>query len=189
MGEQPRSRECKKGRAESEAETEEKAGTDNSSVTRRSTRVRQASGSCWITAAALIATFSNDPGSYEQALSSQHWKHCRSAVNKELASLKDHKTWILVARPAQHNAVTSKWIFKLKNEWKSDGSFQASYKTRLVARGFSQTGGINYFETFSPVVKLTKIRALLLIVASQNLHLNHMDVGTTFLIRRGGVQQ
>ena len=50
-----------------------------------------------------------------------------------------------------------------------------------MVKGYSQRKGIDYAEIFSPVVKLTSIRILLCIVASENLHLEQMDVKTTFL--------
>ena len=68
-------------------------------------------------------------------------------------------------------------MFRIKTE--PDG--KRRFKARLVVKRYSQRKGIDYAEIFSPVVKLTSIRILLSIVASENLHLEQMDVKTTFL--------
>ena len=68
-------------------------------------------------------------------------------------------------------------MFRIKT--KPDG--KRRFKARLVVKGYSQRKGIDYAEIFSPIVKLTSIRILLSVVASENLHLEQMDVKTTFL--------
>ena len=68
-------------------------------------------------------------------------------------------------------------MFRIKTE--PDG--KRRFKARLVVKGYSQRKGIDYAEIFYPVVKLTSIRILLSIVASENLHLEQMDAKTTFL--------
>ena len=67
--------------------------------------------------------------------------------------------------PANKNPVGCKWIFKVKRH--SDGSI-ARHKVRLVARGFSQELGLDYGETFSPVVKPTTIKLVLALAAYFN---------------------
>ena len=81
--------------------------------------------------------------------------------------------------PNGRNIVGCKCIFKLK--YASLGVDAPRYKTRLVAKGFSQKEGINYHEVFSPVVKHTSIRTLLALVALFDLELEQMDVKITFL--------
>ncbi|MCH82631.1 retrovirus-related Pol polyprotein from transposon TNT 1-94, partial [Trifolium medium] len=75
-------------------------------------------------------------------------------------------------------AIGCKWVFKLKLN--VDGTVER-YKERLVAKGFTQTEGLDYLETFSHVVKITNIRILMAITASQNWPLFQLDVNTTFL--------
>ena len=67
-------------------------------------------------------------------------------------------------------------MFRIKTE--PDG--KRRFKARSVFKGYSQRKGIDYAEIFSHVVKLTSIRILLSIVASENLHLEKMDVKITF---------
>ena len=68
-------------------------------------------------------------------------------------------------------------MFRIKTE--IDGNRR--FKARLVIKGYLQRKGIDYAEIFSPVVKLTSTRILLSVVASENLHLEQMDVKTAFL--------
>jgi len=84
----------------------------------------------------------------------------------------------LVPWPPGANVVTAKWIFKHK--YHSDGSL-ARHKARWVVRGFSQQHGIDYDETFSPVVKPGTIRTVLSIAASHHWPIHQLDVKNAFL--------
>jgi hypothetical protein len=70
----------------------------------------------------------------------------------------------------------NKWVYKLKEE---DGE-QKWYKARLVVKGFAQKKDIYFDEMFSPIVKMTSIRTILSLVAVEDLHLEQLDVKTTF---------
>ena len=87
------------------------------------------------------------PASHRTALSEPAW---RSAMEDEFDALQRNQTWTLVPRPPGTNIVGSKWIFKTK--FRPDGSVD-KHKARLVARGFTQQYGIDYYDTFSHVVK------------------------------------
>jgi hypothetical protein len=80
-------------------------------------------------------------------------------------ALISNSIWTLVPKPAGANIVTGKWIFKHKFHF--DGSL-ARYKAHWVLRGYSQCPGIDFDETFSPVVKPTTIRIVLSIAVSQS---------------------
>ena len=79
------------------------------------------------------------------------------------ALLKNHM-WDMVPRPPHTNLVTGKWIFKHK--LKADGSLER-YKARWVLRGFTQRPGVDFDETFSPVVKPATVRTVLSLALSR----------------------
>nr|XP_019071110.1 uncharacterized protein LOC109121087 [Solanum lycopersicum] len=91
----------------------------------------------------------------KKARKSPHWL---AAMQEEIDALHTNKTWIFVPKSPCINLVVSKWMFKTK--LKVDGTIDR-YKARLVARGFSHLEGIDFEETFSPVVKATTIRVVL----------------------------
>jgi Reverse transcriptase (RNA-dependent DNA polymerase) len=74
--------------------------------------------------------------------------------------------------------VGCKWVYKIK--YKNDGSIDR-HKARLIAKGYTQTYGIDYQETFAPVAKMNTIRILLSIAVNQNWTLHQMDVKNTCL--------
>ena len=74
-------------------------------------------------------------------------------------------TWCLVSRPAGANVVIGKWIFQHK--FNANGTL-TRYKARWVLRGFTQQAGVDYGETFSPIVKQATVRTVLSIAAGQS---------------------
>jgi hypothetical protein len=84
---------------------------------------------------------------------------------EEIQASDDNNTWDLVCLPAGKKAVGCKWVFAVKVN--ADGSVNR-LKTRLVAKGYTQTYSIYYSKTFSPVAKLTSVRLFISLAASQN---------------------
>ncbi|GJU84592.1 putative RNA-directed DNA polymerase [Tanacetum coccineum] len=125
----------------------------------------------------LLLTENGEPESYSESLSSKEFVQWNKAINEEMVSLEKNQTWSLVRLSAGKKALQSKWVFKVKEE--HDG--KKRYKDRLVVKGFQHKQGVHYNEIFSPVVKMTTIRLVLSIVAAENLHLEQLDVKTTFL--------
>jgi histone deacetylase 1/2 len=96
----------------------------------------------------------------------------------EYNGLMQNKTWHLVPPVKGRNIIDSKWVFKVKR--KADGTLD-KYKARLVAKGFKQRYGINYEDTFIPVIKMSTIRAILSIAISKGWGLRQLDVQNAFL--------
>jgi histone deacetylase 1/2 len=101
------------------------------------------------------------PTSVRAALHDPNW---HAAMQLEFDALLTNNTWILQDHPRGARIITGKWVFKHK--WKPDGSLDR-YKARWVVRSFNQRPGIDFGETFSPVVKPTTIRTVLTLVASK----------------------
>jgi hypothetical protein len=84
----------------------------------------------------------------------------------------------LVPRPPRANVITDKWIFKHK--LKVDDSLDR-YKAHWVLRGFTQHPGVDYDETFNPIVKSATIRTLLTLAVSRGSPVHQLDVTNAFL--------
>lgn len=120
----------------------------------------------------------HDPTSVHDAMTRNDNQKWQEAMIEEYNSLLENKVWMLVDKPKDQNIVSSKWVFKLKRG--ADGESNR-YKARLVARGFTQQEGVDYDETFSPVVRRETIRILFGLAAKLNLEISHLDVKTAFL--------
>jgi len=116
-----------------------------------------------------------EPSTYKEASGVPEWQ---SAMSEELAALDRTGTWEIVPLPPHAVPITCKWVFKIKT--KSDGSLER-YKARLVARGFQQTQGRDYDETFAPVAHMTTVRTMIAVAASCSWTISQMDVKNAFL--------
>lgn len=99
-------------------------------------------------------------------------------MQEEYQSIMNNRVWEIVPRLSDKSVVTSKWIYKIKHV--VDGSID-KYKERLIPRGFSQKGGIDYEEKFAPTTRHTTIRSLVSLAATMGWNIHQMDVNTTFL--------
>jgi hypothetical protein len=116
-----------------------------------------------------------EPTCFEEAIQKKEWV---DAMIEEYQSIIKNDVWEIVPRPKNKDAVSSKWIYKIKHT--ADGSIE-KHKARFVARGFSQKEGIDYEETFAPVAKYTSIRTIIALAAKMKWKLHQMDVKITFL--------
>ncbi|KAL4291205.1 hypothetical protein GQ457_14G013760 [Hibiscus cannabinus] len=115
------------------------------------------------------------PTNVDEALKHPRW---RQVVQVELDALEKIATWTLTTLPPGKKAVGCKWIFVIK--YNSNGSIRR-YKARLVTKGFTQTHGIDYIETFAPVAKLNTVRVLLSLAVNLDWNLHQMDVKNAFI--------
>ena len=99
-------------------------------------------------------------------------------MEKEMETLRLNKVWELVERPPDRKIIGSKCIFMRKVD--AEGAVER-YKTGLVAQGFTQKFGLDYEETFSPVVCFESDRCVVALGAQHKLQLYQMDVSTAFL--------
>jgi hypothetical protein len=101
-------------------------------------------------------------------------------MQAEIKALEANNTWTFVPLPSNKTLIGCKWVYKIKHN--SDGSIER-YKAQLVAKGFTQCEGLDYFETFSPVAKLSTVRCLLALAVIKGWHLHQLDVNNAFLHR------
>ena len=119
-----------------------------------------------------------EPQTYKEAVASPEAPLWKEAINSEVESILQNHTWELVDLPPGNKLIGYKWIFKRK--FKTDGSID-KYKARLVAKGYRQKEGLDYFDTYSPVSRITSIRMLIAIASLYSMEIHQMDVKTAFL--------
>ncbi len=105
-------------------------------------------------------------------------KELGGTSDKKMVTLDVNATWELVALPKDKKAIGCKWVYKVKHN--ADG-FVSKYKVRLVAKGYAQTYGIDYEETYSLVAKMTIVKAIIAMAATKGWSLHQMDVKNVFL--------
>jgi len=116
-----------------------------------------------------------EPQSYEEAALHPGWQ---KAMEQELQALHHTQTWTIVSLPPGKKPIACKWVYKIKT--KADGSIER-LKARLVVKGFTQKEGVDYVETYSPVIKLTTLRVLMTIAVKKGWILHQLDVNNAFL--------
>ncbi|XP_071694344.1 uncharacterized protein [Rutidosis leptorrhynchoides] len=116
-----------------------------------------------------------EPSTYWEACKSKHWV---DAMNLEMEALHRNDTWELSDLPSDREPIGCKWIYRIK--YKSNGEIDR-YKARLVAKGFNQREGVDFDETFSPVVKMITVRCLINIAIQNSWSLFQLDINNAFL--------
>jgi hypothetical protein len=120
-----------------------------------------------------------EPMNYKEATSCRERGNWKEAMDEEISQHERMGTWEIVPRPPKTKTVTgSAWKYKMKLN--QDGSV-SRFKARLVAQGFSQEFGKDYWETYNPVVKGKTLRTMLALSIAQDLENRHVDVQTAFL--------
>ncbi|GJX39143.1 ribonuclease H-like domain-containing protein [Tanacetum coccineum] len=116
-----------------------------------------------------------EPTTYYDAVKDVRWIE---AMNNEIEALIRNNTWTLTDLPIGRKSIDNKWLYKIK--YKASGQVD-KFKARVVAKRFSQREGIDFDETFSPMVKMVTIRCLICIVVSNDWPLFQLDVNNGFL--------
>ena len=119
-----------------------------------------------------------EPATMKEALQSDLAAEWKAAIDSEYQSLRKNDTWNLVELPSNKKTIGCKWVFKIKRS--KDGEVER-FKARLVAKGYSQKYGVDYDQTFAPVVRFSSIRTLLAFAVEKDMLIHQMDVETAFL--------
>ncbi|GBE87159.1 hypothetical protein SCP_1004060 [Sparassis crispa] len=120
----------------------------------------------------------DEPKTLSDAKRSLEWPKWEQAVQTELNQLQGMETWELVEPPEDRKPIGNKWVLVKKTN--KEGEI-IKYKARLVAKGYSQIPGMDYTETFAPVVHLETIRAILGLAAILDWEIGQMDVKGAYL--------
>lgn len=145
---------------------------------RRSERIKDKVQPRYACVAQLNIADIQEPSTYDEAVKSSCKNEWMNAMESEINSLEENKTWELVKLPEGKKAIGSKWVYKLKRNFNGDIS---EYKARLVAQGFCQKYGEDYNAVFAPVVKQATLKLLLALAGESKMMVHHVDIKTAFL--------
>jgi hypothetical protein len=120
----------------------------------------------------------DDPKTIKEAMDRSDWPEWQKAIDDELELMAKYQVWDVVEEPPDKNIVGCRWVFRIKHD--AEGRIQ-KYKARLVAQGFTQIHGIDFLDTFAPVARLSAIRTVVALAASENWELHQMDVKSAYL--------
>ncbi|KAE8245646.1 hypothetical protein A4X03_0g7461 [Tilletia caries] len=120
----------------------------------------------------------DDPWSVAEATRRADSKLWLESMQKELRSHDARGTWEIVTAPLGANLISAKWVFRIKRN--GDNTIQ-KYKSRLVARGFTQVQGVDFEETFAPTSRLQILRLFCALVAVLDMDLHQIDFETAYL--------
>ena len=102
-------------------------------------------------------------------------------MNDEMHFLNKNKTWDLDEKRTDRKIITCKWVLGIKYDPQGQ---HVRFKARLVSRSFTQVPGIDFTDIFSPTLRMSSFRLLVVIVVAQKLELPHLDIQTAFLLKR-----
>ena len=120
----------------------------------------------------------DEPANLKEAANSPFSKEWKIAADAEYQALIENNTWDLAKLPEGKTPIGCKWVFKVKPD--QNGNV-GKFKGRLVAKGFNQQYGVDYDETYAPVVRFSSIRAILAFAIQKDMIIHQMDVVSAFL--------
>ena len=118
------------------------------------------------------------PNTYEEAIRSKDAECWKAAMDRELDSLNANETWEIKPLPSDRSETKGRWVYTLKQGKEKN---QVEYKARYVAKGYSQTYGVDYFDTYSPTTRFSSIRSILQMATNSDLILHQLDVKGAYL--------
>lgn len=121
------------------------------------------------------------PKTYRDAMRSEHKTQLEQVMRNEIESLAKHETWVLIDRSSvdNKNVIANKWVYTVKQD---EHGIVKRFKAHLVViHGFEQRHGINYFETFAPVIRFESIRAAIYYAMQRGWLVLQYGVKTAFL--------
>lgn len=154
------------------------ANSDNGEIRRSTRKKTQRVIEGAIVYSAISSNVDDEPTTYEEVLKRSDKNQWLNAMKSEYQSLIENSTWDLVQLPPNRKTIKSKWVYKLKKDAAGNIS---KYKARFVAKGCSQKYGIDYQETYSPVVRYTTVRYLIALAVKHDLQIDQLDAVTAFL--------
>jgi hypothetical protein len=126
----------------------------------------------------VLATIHGEPETLEEALRSDESHNWSAAVENELDQIEKLNTWEIVEAPPDANILKNRYVFRLKRDQTGE---VAKHKARLVVKGYSQIRGLDYVDTYAPVIKLTTLRVLLTLAALNGSVIYQADVKNAYL--------
>lgn len=119
----------------------------------------------------------HEPKSYSEAKNFPEW---RNAIQSEIDTLRENRTQSLVPLLDRKKPIGCRWVYKIKRH--SNGSIEL-YKAWLIAKGYTQIEGVDYFDTFAPIAKLVIVRVPLFVATTKAWPLYQLDINNAFLHR------
>ena len=115
---------------------------------------------------------------HKEAIHRSDWKEWQEAMETEIKQLEDLGTYVRERLPKDRTAIDCKWVYRIKRDDKGNIT---RYKARLVTKGFSQIPGIDFTDTFAPVMRLDSLRLLLALATKLDLVIHVVDVVGAYL--------
>lgn len=120
------------------------------------------------------------PQTVNDARKCTDWSHWYEAINYEIRALEKHGTWVIEPLPDGVNLIGSRWVFDIKRN--AEGVI-VRYRARLVAQGFSQVDGMDFWLTdlYAPVAKNASVRTVLAMAARKDWEIEQVDIKSAYL--------